>query len=173
MRPLVTVLGFAAATAAITLAMGWSRPTYADPPETFFGAGDVDDLTFTGEVVHDTSFKTGWAIKVTYENRGDRDQTAQMDTELTRQQVNPMSRASPPGLAVWHHKDKVLVAAHDTVVRTYEIPASMAAQLTANDKAAAVRQKLIDRETNKPTPSYAVAMRPFTMFGVAFQKMNG
>jgi hypothetical protein len=122
MRQLFTVLGFATATATATLAVCWPGRTYADPPETFFQSGDVDDITFSGEVARDPSLKTGWAMKVTYENRGDEDETCQLDAELMRAQVNPGSRASPAGTAVWHHKDKVTVAAHESVVKSYEVP---------------------------------------------------
>ena len=120
MRKLLTILGFAAATATATLAVCWPCRTYADPPETFFQSGDVDDITFSGEVARDPALKSGWALKVTYENRGDEDETCQLDSELMRAQVNPGSRASPAGTAVWHHKDKVTVAAHESVVKSYE-----------------------------------------------------
>jgi len=173
MRKLVTLLGFASATAAATLAVCWPGHTWADPPETFYGAGNVDDVSFSGEVERDPSLKTGWAIKVTYENRGAEDETCTIDSELTRTQVNPASRASPPGLAVWHHKDRVTVPAQESVVRSYEVPAWMAAQLTSNEKAATVREKLIERESNKPNPNYAISMRPYTMYSVAFQKLDG
>jgi hypothetical protein len=170
MRHVVTILGFAAATAAATLSVCWPGRTYADPPETFYESGQVDDVSFQGELAKDASFKTGWAIKVTYENRGDEDETCTIDTELTRTQVNPASRASPPGLAVWHHKDKLNVPAHESVVRNYEVPAWMAALLTSNDKAAQVREKLIERENAKAQPNYALTMRPYTMYSVTFQK---
>jgi hypothetical protein len=171
MRHLVTILGFAAATAAATLSVCWPGRTWADPPETFYENGAIDDVTFQGEVVRDATTKTGWAIKVTYENGGNEDETCTVDTELTRTQVNPASRASPPGLAVWHHKDRVSVPAHESVVRNYEIPQWMAAQLTSNEKAMAIRQKMVDRENARPAPNYAISMRPYTMFSVAFQKV--
>ena len=173
MRPLATVLGFAAVTAAATLVVGWSGQTYADPPETFLGAGDVDDVSFSGELARDASFKTGWAIKVTYENSGDVDETCTIDTELTRAQVSPGSRASPAGVAVWHHKDKVTVAAHESVVKSYEVPPWMAVQLGANEKASALRERMMERENEKPSPNYAVSMRPYTMYSVAFLKADG
>ncbi len=171
MRHLVTILGFAAATAAATLSVCWPGRTWADPPETFYENGTIDDVTFQGEVVRDAKAKTGWVIQVTYENHGNEDETCTVDTELTRTQVNPASRASPPGLAVWHHKDRLTVPAHESVVRSYEVPQWMAAQLTSNDKAAEIRQKMIDRENAKPTPNYAISMRPYTMYSVAFQKV--
>jgi hypothetical protein len=173
MRPLVTVLGFAAITAATTLVVGWSGQTYADPPETFFGSGDVDDVSFNGELVRDATFKTGWAIKVTFQNRGDDDETCTLDTELTRAEINPGSRASPPGVAVWHRKDRVTVPAHEEVARSYDVPQWMAAQLTSNDKAMTIREKVIEKENQKPAPNFALQMRPYTMYGVAFQKVNG
>jgi hypothetical protein len=173
MRPLVTVLGFAVVTAAATLVVGWSGETYADPPETFLGSGDVDDVSFNGELVRDATFKTGWAIKVTFQNRGDDDETCTLDTELTRSEVNPGSRASPPGVAVWHHKDRVTVAAHEEVARSYDVPQWMAAQLTSNDKAMSIREKVVEKENQKPAPNFALQMRPYTMYGVAFQKVDG
>jgi hypothetical protein len=172
MRHWMTTLGFATAAAA-TLAVCWPSHTYADPPETFFQSGEVEDVTFNGELARDTAVKSGWAIKVTYENRGDEDETCTLDTELTRTLVNPASRASPPGLAVWHRRDKVKVPAHESVVRTYEVPQWMAVQLTSNEKAAELRQKAIDRENAKPAPNFAIEMRPYTMYAVAFQKAAG
>ena len=172
MRSFATVLGFAAVTAAATLAVCWPGRTYADPPETFFESGTTDDITFNGEVARDPSVKSGWAIKVTYENRGDEDETCTIDTELTRTQINPGSRASPPGVAVWHHKEKLSVPAHESVVKNYEIPQWMAAQLTSNDKAMAIREKLIEKENQKPQPNYALTMRPYTMYSVSFQKTD-
>jgi hypothetical protein len=173
MRQVVTILGFAAATAIATLAVCWPGRTYADPPETFFQSGEVDDVTFSGEVARDTTVKSGWSIKVTYENRGDEDETCPIDTELTRAEINPGSRSGPSGVAVWHHKDRVTVAAHESVVKTYEVPQWMAVQLTANEKAGIIRQKMADRENAKPNPNYAISMRPYTMYSVAFQKADG
>jgi hypothetical protein len=173
MRSFVTVLGFAAATAAATLAVCWPGRTYADPPERFIGAGDVDDVSFEGEVTRDATVKSGWAIKVTFENRGDEQQTCKLDSELTRAQVAPMSRVERAGVAVWHHKDSVTVPAHESVVRVYEIPASLARLLAANEQALALRDKLIEKESAKPNPNFAIQMRPFTSFGVAFRKVNG
>lgn len=173
MRSFATVLGFAAATAAATLAVCWPARTYADPPERFIGAGDIDDVSFSGEVTRDATLKSGWALKVTFENRGDEDETAKLDSELTRAMVAPASRAEPAGVTVWHHKDSVTVPAHESVVRVYEIPASVAKQLSANEQAMALREKLIEKESQKPNPNFALQMRPYTMFGVAFQKVNG
>jgi hypothetical protein len=173
MGKLVTILGFAATTACATLAVCWPGRTYADPPETFYEAGMVDDITFQGELTHDDTRKNAWALKVTYENRGDHDQTCAFETELTKTLINPGSRSSPPGVAVWHHKDQVTVVAHESVVKSYEVPAWMAVQLTANDKAMTLRQTAIDRENAKPMPNYALTMRPYTMYSVAFQKADG
>jgi hypothetical protein len=102
MRSFATVLGFAAATAAATLSVCWPGRTYADPPERFVGAGDIDDVSFSGEVTRDATIKSGWAIKVTFENRGDEDETANLDSELTRAPRSPRRRvpsrrASPCG----------------------------------------------------------------------------
>jgi hypothetical protein len=173
MRPFSIFTQLAVVTAAGVLAIGWSGSTYADPPESFMGGGDVDDLSFNGEVARDASVKSGWSIKVTFENRGDADQTCNLDTELTRAQVSPASRASPPGVAVWHRKDKIAVPAHETAERTYEVPQWMAAQLTANEKSVELRQKAVEKESEKPNPNYALSMRPYTSYSVAFRKADG
>jgi hypothetical protein len=170
MQKWVTIVGFAATTAAATLAVGWPGRTFADPPETFFESGEVDDVTFSGEVARDASLKGGWAIKVTYENRGDEEETCEIDAELTRAQIHPGDRSSPAGVTVWHHKEKVTVAAHESAVKSYEVPQWMAVQLTANEKAAAIRQKMVDRENEKPNPNYALSMHPYTVYAVAFTK---
>ena len=90
-----------------------------------------------------------------------------------RNQVNPGSRSGPAGVAVWHHKEKVTVVAHESVVKSYEVPAWMAVQLTANEKASELRQKTVDRENQKPNPNYAISMRPYTMYSIAFVKADG
>jgi hypothetical protein len=74
---------------------------------------------------------------------------------------------------VWHHKDKVTVAAHESVVKSYEVPQWMAVQLGAVEKADTLRQKAIDRENDKPNPNYAISMRPYTMYSVAFVRADG
>jgi hypothetical protein len=173
MRPIATVLGFAAVTAVTTLAVCWPKHTFADPPETFYGAGDVEEVSFTGTVERDTSVKTGWAIKVTFQNSGDSDEPCSLDTELLRGQVNPESRGNPPGTAVWHHIEKVNVPAHESVERTVEVPAYMAAQLTANEKAMQLREKLAEQEGKKSQPNYAVMYKPYTTYTVGFQKASG
>jgi hypothetical protein len=171
-RPLLTVLGFAGATALASLTAFWPGTTHADPPEVYYGGGEISNVSFQGEVVKDAKAKTGWAIQVTLENTGDQDETCPLETDLTRQVVNPASRAGEMGTAVWRHKDKVLVPAHEKIVKTYEVPAWTAAQLTANEKAQALREKQQEAESNKPQPNYAMMMRPYTMYGVAFQKAN-
>lgn len=174
MRPLVTVLGFAAITATATLAVCWPGSTYAEPPSPMFGdQGEIDDLTFQGEVTHDPSLRNGWAIKVTYQNRGDEDQNCEIDALLMRDQVNPGSRSGPDGVAVWHHKEKVNVAAHESLVKTFDVPQWMAAQLTANEKAAQIREKMIERENAKPNGNFALQMRPYVMYAVGFTKADG
>lgn len=174
MRPFVTIVGFAAATAAATLSLCWPGRTYADPPEMFGEAGEIDDVTFQGEVVRDPAVRNGWAIKVTYENRGDQDETCEIDAQLTRDQVHPGSRSGSAGVAVWHHKEKVSVPAHESVVRNLDVPQWMAAQLAANEKAMQLREKAIERESAKPNGGdYALQMRPYVMYSVAFQKADG
>ena len=173
MRNLVTILGFAATTAAATLAVCWPGRTYADPPETFYESGSVDDVTFSGEVARDTSLQSGWAIKVTYENRGDEDETCQIDTELTRTQVNPALAREPAGARrVAPQGQGHRPGARE---RREELrgAAWMAVQLTSNEKATTLREKVIDRENEKPNPNYAISMRPYTMYSVAFLKADG
>ena len=174
MRPLVTILGFAAITAAATLSLCWPGRTYADPPQIFGESGEVDDITFQGEVARDPAIRNGWAIKVTYENRGNEDETCDIDATLNRNQVNPGSRSGPDGVAVWHHKEKISVPAHESVVRTYDVPGWMAAQLTGNEKAMQLREKMVERESAKPNGgAFALQMRPYTMYSVGFQKVDG
>jgi hypothetical protein len=173
MQSLATIVRFAAGTAAAALAVCWPGSTYADPPETFYEGGSVDALTFSGEVVRDPSMKSGWAIKVTYQNTGDEDETATLDAELTRATVNPDARSSPQGVAVWRHRDTVTVTAHESVDRSYEIPQWMAVKLTSNEKALELREKRIEAENRKKNPNYALSMRPYTVYAVAFQKASG
>jgi hypothetical protein len=173
MQPLATIVRFAAGTAAAVLALCWPGSTYADPPETLFGNGAADPVSFSGEVVRDPSVKTGWAIKVTYENTGDEEETATLDAEVTRATVNPEARSSPPGVAVWRHRDTVTVAAHESAERSYAIPQWLAAQLTSNEKALQLREKRLEIENDKPNPNYALMRRPYTVYGVAFQKADG
>jgi hypothetical protein len=170
MRQVATVLGFAAVTAVTTLAVCWPKHTFADPPETFYGAGDVEDVSFNGTVERDTSVKSGWAIKVTFQNSGDSDENCALDTELLKGMVNPNSRGQEPGTAVWHHVEKVNVPAHESAERTIEVPAYMAAQLTANEKAMQLREKLSEKESQKSQPNFAVMYKPYTTYSVGFQK---
>jgi Spy/CpxP family protein refolding chaperone len=174
MRPLVTVLGFAAVTATATLAVCWPGSTYAEPPQMFGDQGEIDDVTFEGEVTHDAALRNGWGIKVTYQNRGDEEANCEIDAQLMRDQISPGSRSGPDGVAVWHHKEKVTVAAHESVVKMFDVPQWMAAQLTANEKATKMREKMIEREQNKPNGgNFALQMKPYVMYAVGFQKADG
>jgi hypothetical protein len=58
-------------------------------------------------------------------------------------------------------------------VKSYEVPAWMAVQLGATEKQDALREKTMERENAKPNPNYAISMRPYTMYSVAFVKADG
>jgi hypothetical protein len=32
---------------------------------------------------------------------------------------------------------------------------------------------MVERDSQKPNPNYAMQMKPYTMYGVAFQKVDG
>jgi hypothetical protein len=36
-----------------------------------------------------------------------------------------------------------------------------------------LREKLVETESQKPAPNFALQMRPYTLYGVAFQKLDG
>jgi hypothetical protein len=164
MRHLATIFGFTAATMSVFL----PGPIYADDPpaETFYMDGTVDDVSFHGEIAKDTTAKKGWTITVTYKNDSDKDETCPIDTELMRSVINPQERGGSPGLAVWHHKDKVSVPAHGTLVKTYELPSWIGEALTANARAELARQK----ESEKENPNYALLSKPYNVYSVGFQK---
>jgi hypothetical protein len=164
-RSLATVLGFAAITSAATLTAFWPTATFADDPgqDLVQDGTKVNHVVVQGEIVRDKKAKTGWVIEVTAENRGAEAETAELETDLTRVISNPMSRAAPMPTAVMKKKESVTVAAGEKVTRRYDVPAPLAAQMTAKEAADAAREKAEEKGKSLPMPQRV------TYFNVAFK----
>src|SRR5262245_25578891 len=125
-RSVATVIGFAAIASAATLTVFWPKATFAEDPATDLvqDGTKVNHVVVSGDVVKDKKSKTGWVIEVTAENRGDEAETAALETDLTRQVSNPMSRAAPMPTAVMKKKETITVAAGEKVTKRYDVPAA-------------------------------------------------
>ncbi len=166
LRSLATVLGFAAITTAAAVTVFWPKATLADGDD---GKGDlvldgtkVNHVVVQGELVKDPKAKTGWVIEFKAQNNGTEEETADLESDLTRMVSNPMSRAAPMPTAVFKKKEKITVAAGQTVTKRYDVPAAIASQITAAKNAEAKLEKA------QAAGKYAMP-KAITYFDVAFK----
>jgi hypothetical protein len=164
-RSVATVIGFAAIASAATLTIFWPKATFAEDPATDLvqDGTKVDHVVVSGEVVRDKKSKTGWVIEVTAENRGDEAESAELETDLTRQVSNPMSRAAPMPTAVLKKKETITVAAGEKVTKRYDVPAAFAAQMNTQAAQDAKMEKASAEGKDVRMPSRVV------YFNVAFK----
>jgi hypothetical protein len=164
-RSVATVIGFAAVTSAATLTVFWPKATFAEDAATDLvqDGTKVNHVVVSGELVREKKSKTGWVIEVTAENRGDEAETAELETDLTRQVSNPMSRAAPMPTAVLKKKESITVAAGEKVTKRYDVPAAFAAQINAQEAQDAKMQKAAEQGKEVRMPSRVV------YFNVAFK----
>jgi hypothetical protein len=148
LRAITTVLGFTAVTATTGLALLTPHVTHADGEDRkgTFTAGTV---TATAIFEKDEAAKGGWKILINALNPGDAPATESFDIAIEFAVSNPNSRVGSPGQAVWHHNEKITVAAHDETSIVIECPASVARQLTALEKAQAKREALLQTWNDK------------------------
>lgn len=182
MKHLVTVLGFASVAGTATLAMGLPRTTLADPADNLYGQQVAEGTKFgtvvvNGELVKDAHAKTGWLMVITAENKGDAPQSYELETDLTRQFVNPMGRVGDLATELLKADENITVAAHAKQVITREVPAWIAAQLESTAKVDRARRKAraeVDARGWDAAPplTRTVAMAPFNVFAVAFPKAH-
>jgi hypothetical protein len=167
LRSLATVLGFAAITTAAAVTVFWPKATLADgddgKADLVLDGTKVNHVVVEGELVKDPKAKTGWVIEFKAQNKGNEDETADLEADLTRMVSNPMSRAAPMPTAVFKKKEKITVAAGQTVTKRYDVPATIAAQITASKNAEARLQKAYEEGKNPPMP------KAVTYFDVAFK----
>jgi hypothetical protein len=170
-RSVATVVAIAAMTSAAALTLFWPKATLAEDDDTTAqltqDGTKVNHVVVSGEVVRDKKAKSGWVLEITAENRGDQEETAELETDLTRQVSNPMSRSSPMPTAVWKKKETITVAAGEKVVRRYDVPSQIAVQIAAAKNAEAAHEKAVERANAKGLP-YPMP-RAETYFGVAFK----
>jgi len=128
-----TLAAFAVGTTAITLTCLWPVPTHADgasPLVEYTVEGTkIDDVVARGVVRRSSQAKSGWVLDVTADNRAAHAESVPLETDLVRTVGSPRSRVMPRPETVWSTHEQVLVPAHGTVTRRYELPADLAAQL--------------------------------------------
>ena len=166
LRSIATVLGFAAITTAAAVTVFWPKATLADGDDDKAGmvldGTKVNHVVVEGEAIKDAKSKTGWVIELKAVNNGAEEETADLETDLTRQLSNPMSRAQPMPTAVFKKKEKITVAAGQTVTRRYEVPAAIAVQMNAAAAAQARLEKAYEQGKNPQ-------LKPIAYFNVAFK----
>jgi hypothetical protein len=163
MARILTVAGFALATAAATLAVAWPTPTHADgasPLVQYMVDGcKIGDVIARGVLRKDATAKSGWVVLVTADNGADHGEEVPLETDVTRLVMSPMARVPPRPQTVWSTKEQVTVPAHGSVTRRYEIPAAVATQI-----AAAASAKAKSPPTKGPLPAAIVS------FAVSFDQ---
>jgi hypothetical protein len=181
MKTTLQALAFAAIAATTTLAVAWPRVTLADPDDDRMGEWTDDgtkfgDVLVKGELVHDTHARSGWRMVITAENKGDAPASAVLESDLTRQMVNPQARVSPEAAKLWKNSERITLAAHAKTTVTRDVPAWIAQQLdnTAKvDRAREKAQKEFDKAPEKAPPAVtATVLAPYNVFAVGFLKQN-
>jgi len=122
-----TIATYAAAVgAALVFAVAPSVATARAPraaPKTKVGPAEV-----TAKV---TRTDDGWAIDVVATNASDADADCTVALALTRRTNSPMARVRPAARSVWQAPLALSVPAHGKVEQRVELPANIAADLTA------------------------------------------
>lgn len=165
MSPRLTVLGFAAATAACTLALGWPTTTHADGAsplvQYMVDGAKVGDVVAKGRVERDPKAKSGWVIVVTAQNEASHAETVPLETDLLRRSMSPMARSAPIPTTAWSRTQTVTVPAHQSVTLRYEVPGPVATQLAAAEQ----QSRTAQLDVAKPVVSFAVAFDQSTRPG--------
>ncbi len=160
-RSVVTFVGVATFTVAAGLAVAWPNTTYADgeqPVAQYTAEGTkIGAVLVKGELVRDTKSKTGWVVVVVASNKGDTAATVAIQTDLTRLVASPMSRVAPMPQTAWNTTETLTLAAHQQIVKRYDVPAAIATQVTAAKVAdAAAPQNAKQPPQMRTRISYAV-----------------
>jgi hypothetical protein len=119
-----------------------------------------ESVRVEGKVEHDAKSKTGWVIVMKAENKGAKSETLAVETHLERMVSNPMARVPSMPTTAWQTKETLTLAKGEIVTRRYEIPATVAAAMTAAASAPAPAKKA----------KQTFAMMSRTSFGVRFLK---
>ena len=159
-RSVVTFVGVAAFTAAAGLAVAWPHTTYADgeqPVAQYTAEGvKIGGVLVKGELVRDTKSKTGWVVVVVANNKSDAVATVSIEADLTRTVASPMSRVAPMPQTAWNTTETLTLAAHQQIVKRYDVPAAIATQVTAAKVADAAPQQAKQPPQMRTRISYAI-----------------
>ena len=162
-RSVVTFVGVAAFTAAAGLAVAWPHTTYADgeqPVAQYTAEGvKIGGVLVKGELVRDTKSKTGWVVVVVANNKSDAVATVSIEADLTRTVASPMSRVAPMPQTAWNTTETLTLAAHQQVIKRYDVPAAIATQVTAAKVADASPQQAKQPPQMRTRISYAVYVK--------------
>lgn len=148
LRAILTVLGFAAVTATSGLALLTPHVTHADG-EDRKGAFLPNVVTAFATFEKDEAAKNGWKIVIAAENPSDTNGSDEFDIAIEYSMSNPNSRTGGPQTAIWHHKQKLVVAAHEKTTVTIDCPAGVAKQLTIGERLQEKREALMQKWNDK------------------------
>lgn len=147
-RAIVTVIGFAAVTATSGLALLAPHVTHADG-EDRKGAFLPNLVTASASFEKDDTAKGGWKIVIAAENPTDTNGTDDFDIAIDFSMSNPNSRTGGPQTAVWRHKEKIVLAAHETKSITIDCPSGIAKQLAIGERLQEKREALMQKWNEK------------------------
>jgi hypothetical protein len=125
------MLGFAAGTSVLVLALLWPKTTLADKEEDGFTeeGTKVEHVILKGEIVKDPKTASGWSFVVEARNEGVETETAEVETDLTRTVASSSARILPMPTAVMRVKETFTIAAGKSVTRHYAVTPQLAAQI--------------------------------------------
>lgn len=147
-RSVVTVVLFASSALAVSLALLWPRPTFAEAIADSDRQGEWDDdgskfgnVVVKGELVAG-DVPGGWVLVRSMENKGEETETCTIEERVLRTETMPDARVEPPPYAVLLRGLTVTLQAHEK--RTLGIPlaTSVGAQITSGlQRRASIEQR--------------------------------
>jgi hypothetical protein len=178
LRNLVTITGFAAVTAAATLAVCAPRTTFADGDDAdrmgeYTDDGTkFDDIVVKGEIQKDAHSKTGWLILITAKNTADHPETMSLEMDLDRRFTTPEARVAAEQAMLYSQTQSITVPANGTITLSRPVSAWAVPQLETGRRMQAARadaQRKVDNgaDVDRLAP---VIYAPFPSFEVAFFK---
>ena len=170
-RPLFTIVGIAAVTAALGLGVTLPRATHAVGEdrggwtEKGFRLGAV---LATIELAADPKALHGWQLRIVAENTSDAPTTCTLDAAITYASWIGASRMGPDKKAIWRRPEKIRLAAREKRVVAIDVPDAIAREMSSAARVATKRQELLDfwnKRNEMPSWVAALVYRPESIYG--------
>jgi hypothetical protein len=148
---------YAVCSATLALALFAPGMTFAAADPKAAGGTRIEDVFVRGELVKDSSSKTGWVVAVTAENTDGHATRCALNATLTETVLRPMARVSPMPTPLFNERIVMEVEGHGTSTVRIDVPEKIAAGLDA--KATDPTPKVATQAVAFPTPMVRYGLR--------------